>query len=529
MIVATAGHVDHGKTSLVRALTGVDTDRLPEEKKRGMTIDLGFAYAGPLGFVDVPGHERFVHNMLAGVGGVDFVLFVVAADDGPMPQTREHLAILDLLGVARGAVALTKIDRVGPERVAEVRTQIDALLAPTLLAGMPVFPVSSITSHGIDVLKLHLTQQQTKTALRSTEGHFRLSVDRAFTIAGAGLVVTGTALSGEVAVGDEARALIAGKTARVRGIHAQNAPAQRGRAGERLALNLAGLDAGALARGDWIVRGEVPPPAWRFDARLRVTDPKPLAHWTPVHVHLGAADVLGRVALLDNTGLVQIVLERPIGALRGDRFIVRDQSARRTLGGGMVIDVFPPPRGRARPERLAWLRTMETGNDREALERLLRENPLGIDLSRFLANRNLKTLPEVPMRAAGGIGFSPEHWKALRRADVADHLLLADLLPHAHSAREAGEVAVVGDVAVGVADLDQVAEATRPAAVDHRPVGHRPDRGPLGRCVVDAVVRAPDAQDRVQARVREGGRDPAVAHRGHQEVPLHGAPVGPVV
>jgi selenocysteine-specific elongation factor len=419
MIVATAGHVDHGKTSLVKALTGVDTDRLPEEKRRGMTIDLGFAYRGMIGFVDVPGHERFVHNMLAGVAGIDFVLFAVAADDGPMPQTREHLAILDLLGVSRGAVALTKIDRVAPERADEVTTEINALLASTGLAGAPVFRVSTVTNEGVTTLLRFLNEAAQAVSERKANGNFRLSVDRCFTIAGAGLVVTGTAMSGEIAVGDEVRALLAGAAARVRSIHAQNAPASRGRAGQRLALNLAGLDGKAqIARGEWIVAGELPPPVRRIDARLRVVDPNPLAHWTPVHVHLGAADVIGRVAILEGQAivpgenrLVQLVLEQPIGALRGDGFIVRDQSARRTLGGGTVIDVFPPARGRAKPERLAHLAAMELDDDAAALEALLAQSPAGVDLARFAANRNLP--------AAAGRRFSDAHWRALREKALA--------------------------------------------------------------------------------------------------------------
>jgi selenocysteine-specific elongation factor len=404
--------VDHGKTSLVKALTGVDADRLPEEKRRGMTIDLGFAYCGALGFVDVPGHERFVHNMLAGVAGIDFVLLVVAADDGPMPQTREHLAILDLLGAPRGAVALTKIDRVARERVDEVAAEIAQLLAPTVLAGAPIFPVSAVGGEGVEDLQAFLVQAAGEVSARNVTGNFRLSVDRCFSIAGAGLVVTGTAMSGEVAVGDEVRALLAGTGARVRSIHAHNAPAQRGRAGQRLALNLAGLDGKApIARGDWIVAGAVPPPVRRFDARLRSFSELPIKHWTPVHVHLGAADVLGRIALLDGSGLVQLVLEQPVGALRGDRFIVRDQSARRTLGGGTVIDVFPPPRGRAKPERLAWLAAMELADDQDALAALLEASPMGVDLARFAANRNLP--------AASGWRFSQAHWQALRDKALA--------------------------------------------------------------------------------------------------------------
>jgi selenocysteine-specific elongation factor len=210
VIIATAGHVDHGKTSLVKALTGVDADRLPEEKRRGMTIDLGFAYRGSLGFVDVPGHERFVHNMLCGVAGIDCALFVVAADDGVMPQTREHAAILDLLGVERGVIALAKIDRVPPQRIAQVAAEIRGLLEGSTLASAPVLEVSSTTGAGVERLRAHLEQEAAAVAPRRSGANFRLSVDRSFTVAGAGLVVTGTALSGEVRVGDEVRVQLAG-------------------------------------------------------------------------------------------------------------------------------------------------------------------------------------------------------------------------------------------------------------------------------------------------------------------------------
>ena len=478
MIVATAGHVDHGKTSLVKALTGVDADRLPEEKRRGMTIDLGFAYlpqaSGAIGFVDVPGHERFVHNMLCGVPGIDLALLVVAADDGPMPQTREHLAILDLLGVARGVVALTKIDRVPPARVAEAAREIDALLAGSALAGSPVFPLSSVSGEGVAALRTQLEKAAKDTAERGAPGNFRMSVDRCFSIAGAGLVVTGTAMSGEIAVGGEVRALLAGASARVRSIHAHNAPAQAGRAGQRLALNLAGIDGKkAIARGDWIVQGELPPPVRRIDARLRVVDAKPLVHWTPVHVHLGAAHVPGRVAVLEGeaitpgeSALVQLVLEQPVGALRGDRYVIRDQSARRTLGGGAVIDVYPPPRGRAKPGRLAWLRAMELDDDAAALVALLAESPAGLDLARFAANRNLRgggAVAGVPMKNAAGLVFSLQAWSALRGAALGtlaawharspdsaglaeEKLVGAPRLPRAVLAALAAELAAEGAV-----------------------------------------------------------------------------------
>ena len=444
MIVATAGHVDHGKTLLVKALTGVDTDRLPEEKKRGLTIDLGFAYlpvapGKTIGFIDVPGHERFIRNMLCGVAGIDFVLLVIAADDGPMPQTREHLAILDLLGVSRGAIVLTKLDRVAPERVAELSAEISALIAGTTLAGAPVFPVSALSGAGMGELKDHLERIARSFAPRDASGNFRLAVDRCFNLVGAGMVVTGTAISGTLAVGAQVRALMAGVTLRVRSIHAQNKQSESCRAGERCALNLAGTELrhAQITRGEWIVTGGVPAPAQRIDARVRVLagEKQPLANWTPVHIHLGATDVTGHVAVLEGpgiapgeSGLVQLVLERSIGALNGDKLIVRDQSSWRTIGGGRVIDIFPPARGRAKPERLAYLAAMQGDDDQAALARLLDQGAGGLDLSRFAANRNLTSdeaaalFARVPMHRAatdsGVLGFAPAQWNKLRIAIV---------------------------------------------------------------------------------------------------------------
>jgi selenocysteine-specific elongation factor len=443
MIVATAGHIDHGKTLLIKALTGVDTDRLPEEKRRGLTIDLGFAYlpdsaSGTIGFIDVPGHERFIHNMLCGVAGIDAALFVVAADDGPMPQTLEHLAILDLLGVRHGLVALTKIDRVPAQRAATVRTEIERLVARTTLRGASVFPVSAVTGEGIDALARELRRIAAGLPRRASDGNFRLAVDRAFTVPGAGLVVTGTVFSGEVAAGDSVHALLAGVDGRVRTIHAQSAQAERGRAGERCALNLVGtgLKSDEIRRGDWIVRGTLPPPMRRIDARIRVMDaePRALKHWTPVHVHLGAAETTARIATLEadaiapgESGLAQLVLEHPVGAVHGDRLVIRDQSARRTIGGGRVIDVYPPPRGRAKPERLETLRAMEAPDPVQALTARLAASAKsagGLDLAQFADCRNLaddeaRTLFEVvPMKrvtsGAGELGFLPEQWESLR-------------------------------------------------------------------------------------------------------------------
>lgn len=446
MIIATAGHVDHGKTLLISSLTGVDTDRLPDEKKRGLTIDLGFAYLpvedGPtIGFVDVPGHEKFIRNMLCGVAGIDAVLFIIAADDGPMPQTLEHLAILDLLGVGRGVVALTKIDRASPERVAEVEEEITDLLARGSLSGAPVFPVSAMTGVGMAALKDHLLAMARDWRPREAAGNFRLAVDRCFNVVGAGLVVTGTAFSGLARVGEKVRQSSGGertsgeRAARLRGIHAQNTASETGQAGQRCALNLAGSDISkdAIHRGDWVVTGNVPAPARKLDARLTVldTEKRALTHWTPVHVHLAAAEATGRVAVLEGrdiapgeAGLVQLVLDQPIGGLRGDGFIIRDQSAQRTIGGGRIIDVFPPARGRAKPERLAYLAAMETDGHGEALASLLDAAPNGLNLSRFSANRNLRddemaALTEAMEMTAirtetGRLAFSAEHWAALR-------------------------------------------------------------------------------------------------------------------
>ncbi len=405
MIVATAGHVDHGKTLLVKALTGVDTDRLPEEKRRKLTIDLGFAYlpladGGVLGFVDVPGHERFIRNMLCGVAAIDYALLIVAADDGVMPQTAEHLAILDLLGVRAGAVAVTKIDRVAPDRVAEVTADIHRAVAGGGLDGVALFPVSSTTGAGIDALRDHLTAVARRMRARAAEGYFRLAVDRAFTVAGAGLVVTGTAFSGAVAVGDRLLLSPGGAPVRVRGIHVQDRKADRGAAGDRCALNIVGGSVGkdGVGRGDWVLAEAAHLPVTRVDCEVRLltAEERPAAHWTPVHVHLAAADVTGRLALLDRralapgeSGLAQLVLDRPIGALNGDRFVLRDQSARRTIGGGRVLDVPGAARFRARPARLDYLRAMRRADHAAALRAAVDASPGVVPLHGFARARNL--------------------------------------------------------------------------------------------------------------------------------------------
>lgn len=371
MIVGTAGHIDHGKTSLVKALTGVDTDRLAEEKRRGITIELGFAYQkigdALLGFVDVPGHERLVHTMIAGAASVDFALLVVAADDGVMPQTAEHVQVLDLLGLRQGAVAITKADLVDAERLAAVQREVAALLAPTGLAGAPAFAVSSTTGAGIAELRAVLEAAALAHRPRAAEGLPRFAVDRAFSLAGAGTVVTGSLLTGVLRVGDAVLLQPQGKPARIRGLHAGNAAVAEVRAGERCALNLAGVAKEEVGRGDWVVAPGLTALTTRCDAELRLLpDEKPLRTWTPVLLHHGAAQLNARVVLLapevlppGETGLVQLVLETPRPLWRGDRLVLRDVSAQRTIGGGRVLAPRAPERRRRRtPGRLAQLHAL---------------------------------------------------------------------------------------------------------------------------------------------------------------------------
>ena len=448
MLVATAGHIDHGKTALIKALTGVDADRLPEEKKRGITVDLGFAYvrdaAGrSLGFVDVPGHEKLVRTMLAGATGVDFVILVVAADDGIMPQTREHLAILDLLGIRRGVVALTKIDKVEPGRIGAVVAQVHALLADSVLAGAAILPLSAHSGDGMAALTQALAQaaeDMADTAARQAGGRFRLAIDRAFTLSGTGLVVTGSVHAGRVVPGDRLLLAPRGREVRVRGLCAQNEAAEAGAAGQRCALNIVGprVEKADIGRGDWIVDPAIAAPTSRADVRLRVLpgEVRALRHWTPVHVHIGSADISGRVVLLEGgaltpgeTALGQLVLDQPTSALQGDRFVLRDQSAQRTIGGGRIVDPRPPRRNARRPERLAFLRAFDEADHGDALDALTMVVPDGLDLDHFASTRNVEPkrldallVERAILRVAVGdqaLGFTAARWGELRDSVLA--------------------------------------------------------------------------------------------------------------
>ena len=440
MIVATAGHVDHGKTSLVRALTHVDTDRLEEEKRRGMSIDLGFAYADfglaePIGFVDVPGHERFVRNMLAGVAAIDCVLLVIAADDGPMPQTLEHLAILELLGFKQSVVALTKVDRVDAARVAEVTQEIRALLASTGLKDAAILPVVATTGVGVDALREHLVNAARTQASAATGGNFRLAIDRAFSLSGAGLVVTGAVYSGRAEVGDLVILSPHGIEARIRSIHAQNRLASCALAGQRCALNLSGLELRKvrIERGDWALAANIHSPTQRLDVELKLlaSEARHLSDGAPVQLHLAAASIPARVVLLDaktlaagRAGLAQLVLDQPIAALHGDRFVLRDQAAQRTIGGGRVLDPFGTARGRAKPARLAELDALGEPSAQASLRRLLNTKSDGVDLPQIERARNLNDAEQQVLRAAVELQLVTHHehefavstaqWRALR-------------------------------------------------------------------------------------------------------------------
>jgi selenocysteine-specific elongation factor len=363
-ILGTAGHIDHGKTALIKALTGHDTDRLKEEKARGISIDLGFAYftladSTRVGIIDVPGHERFIRNMLAGAHGIDLVLFTVAADDGIMPQSEEHLDILHLLGVSRGIFLITKADLAGPARIAEVHEEIEILADGTCLEGSPIIPISALSGVGLDTLCREIARQLEGFQGRRATGLFRLPLDRAFTIKGHGAVATGTAMGAEVRTGQKLRVLPSGAEARVRSIQVHGQTLDQAGLCQRVALNLTGLEKIDLKRGDVLADERLNFSTARLDAQLelRPSAKRPLKPNQRVRFFIGAAETLARVILLDppegivpkSRGLVHLVLDDPVVALSGDRFVIRDETNIRTLGGGVVLN----PAGRRSRKPLA--------------------------------------------------------------------------------------------------------------------------------------------------------------------------------
>lgn len=478
MMIGTAGHIDHGKTSLVRALTGTDTDRLPEEKKRGMSIELGYAFLAPsddgaagaeaprepIAFIDVPGHEKLLHTMISGATGIDFALLLVAADDGVMPQTREHLAVLSLLGIDRGVVAITKIDRVDEARVQEVTQQVTALLADTPLAHAPIIPVSATRGDGVAELRQLLRAEavrldaahgpdgtvdphgsessvrasaatepaETIAALPAQAG-FRLAIDRVFSLDGVGTVATGTVHAGRVQVGDVLQQLPDGpKELRVRSLHAQNRSTDAAHAGQRCAINLAGVERDQLQRGHWLAQPGIASVSDRLDVELHLwhAEPRAIRSGTRVHVHLGTTASPAAVAVLDAdtlapgcTGLAQLVLPQPLAAWHGDRLILRDAAGQRIIGGGRVLDSRAPVRYRRTPQRLQLLQALQRPALRDRLAGLLEACEHGVDLRQWqqvfgLASvaafdASLQTLPH--RRLAGDFIIGEPTWQHLRR------------------------------------------------------------------------------------------------------------------
>ena len=434
MIIGTAGHVDHGKTELIKALTGVDTDRLKEEKERGISIDIGFAPfylpGGRLaGVVDVPGHEKFIHNMLAGIGGIDLVLMVVDATEGVMPQTREHLDILELLGILKGLVVITKIDLVDEEWLEMVVEEVKESFKGTFLEGAPLHLVSSVTKAGIPELKKEIAAMAVSLAAKDADAPLRIPVDRVFTIAGFGTVVTGTIISGTVKTGEIVEVVPPGKEFRVRGLQVHGEAVGEASAGQRVAVNLSGLEKREVLRGSVVAAPGYFRPTRFLDTRLKLLSSahKTLVNLSPVHFYLGTARVVAKLLLLGcdelapgEEGFVQCRLDRPLVARRGDRFIIRSYSPMVTIGGGVVLDEHPPRHKRFKPGVL------------KKLEDLHKDDPLPFVMQKLEESRGA-TLAELAQLLK--MGLAP----------------LSDLLERA---RKENKVVLIGDYYVTAGNID---------------------------------------------------------------------------
>jgi selenocysteine-specific elongation factor len=408
-VIGTAGHVDHGKSTLIRALTGIDPDRLQEEKERGMTIDLGFAWlrlpnGQEVSIVDVPGHERFIHNMLAGVGGIDIALLVIAADEGVMPQTREHVAILDLLGISNGVVALTKRDLVDDEWLDLVQADVEEFLDSTSLRSAPIIPCSSTTRVGLDALTEQIQVLLERERSRPNTGRPRLPIDRVFTVAGFGTVVTGTLIDGELHLGQELEVQPGGQHSRVRGLQSHRKKLEMVPAGTRTAVNLSGLAVEDLRRGQVLAAPGSLNPTRAVDARLRlIRDAHPVKHNAEVSFHTGAAETLAKLSLLDRDELqpgeeawVQVRLQDEVALARGDLFVLRLPSPSMTIGGGTIVEAHARRHRRRQSTVLEQLTVLAQGSPEDiVLERLRAKEPSDVD---SLAARS--GLPAQEVRSA---------------------------------------------------------------------------------------------------------------------------------
>lgn len=428
LVVGTAGHIDHGKSALVRALTGIDPDRLKEEQQRGITIDLGFAHVklpdGPLlAFIDVPGHERFVRNMLAGAHGIDAVLLVVAADESVMPQTREHFHICRLLGVRHGLVALTKVDLVDADTLALARLELREFLEGSFLADAPVLPVSARTGAGLDALREALRTLSERLAPRLVDGLLRLPLDRVFTLRGFGTVVTGTLIAGSLALGDELELYPRARRVRVRGLHVHGQAVERAQAGTRVALNLAGLDVQDAERGDVLARPGSLAPSALLDVQVTLLPGQRLADQARVRVHVASAEVLARVRRLEGsdddiggTFVAQLRLERPAVAGRADRLILRSYSPSTTIAGALVLDPAPTKRRASAAVRQHLAALVGASEEQAARAFLAEAGPRGLPAG-LLAARVSCTPMALAARLGGihdvcALGQPPQAWMA---------------------------------------------------------------------------------------------------------------------
>ena len=571
VIVGTAGHIDHGKSSLVEALTGTNPDRLEEEKRRGITIDLGFAFLSlgdvNFGFVDVPGHERFVRNMLAGAGGIDLVLLVVAADESIKPQTREHFDICRLLGIQRGLVAITKSDLVDAEMLGLVRLEVEEFVRGSFLEGAPIVPVSARTRTGLDTLKQELVRIAEATPPKDVKRHFRLPIDRSFATKGFGTVVTGTLISGAVKIDDEVEIYPLGRRVRVRGLHSGGKAIEKAVAGQRTAVNLSGVDHTEVQRGMTLGAAGVFEPTRKLDARITLlSSARPLKNRARAHFHQGSAEAVAEVILLEGaelapgeSALAQLKLDNEMVLLPEDRFILRQFLPVVTIGGGAVIDARARRHRRDDSDALELLERLESGNPEDLLAALVEAVPRGLTLeevrartgwmegeirgaaSKLIEQKRLHVLGDQPftMAAAGAVEQCGKVLReAVERFHAANPLLpgipkqelrgrAGNPRPELYEAAladltRAGAIAVAGGLVQragrSIALSPEEARAKDPADADPR--GHARESGGGFRLPsngsgavaradreIPAGARRPDHRGRIQGR---RGREPQV-------------------
>ncbi|MCD6353538.1 MAG: selenocysteine-specific translation elongation factor [Proteobacteria bacterium] len=432
IILGTAGHIDHGKTALIKALTGVDLDRLKEEKERGITIELGFASLSlssdqRIGIVDVPGHERFVKRMVAGAGGIDIVMLIVAADDGVMPQTREHFAVCQLLGIKHGLIVITKKDLVEPEWLDLVKDDIKQLIKGTFLDGAPIIPVSSITREGITHVVSAIEQIVPNVGEKASDGIPFLPVDRIFTMKGFGTVATGTLISGTIRLGETLEVLPAGLQAKVRGLQVHNSAVEASLAGQRTAINLKGFEKGFIKRGDVLSLPDLLEPAHRFDVRLELLPdaPAPLKHGEEVRLHLFTSQTLARIISYENNVLepggsyfVQLRFAEPLVSIPGARFVIRNIDASRTIGGGIILSPHPPKHRRKDPNTRIWFQMLEDKKLEDILATLARN-----------AGINGITRKDLLRQVNAPAGEIEKTWKDLKKKKM-----VVEINPDSHQA-----------------------------------------------------------------------------------------------